>query len=538
MVERKRTQVIVLGELEISGLKIVRKRLSLPEASIRIFNKNVIIYPALDVKKIILRTIIKYKEATTKWGEPNFYFSVEQNGKIIKESEAIQKDIYAHFDELSSLLDIEIDLEKYNYKNIELNAFLKCWLETRSWKAEPNEKSEIISAETETKIKINFDAPEISLDIFPTHSPGKDLKTVDANADWGNPYFLNLHLNNKTSEIIETPGSFNLFENNKNIKDAVIKENLAPEQKTMIISDKAKYGTATWILEKGPEDWSWYEQDKKDKNKFAPKKELNKIYKYYATGDLKSETSHWENLESNHLIVNVRMPDYKLKALDVYNAVIGVKDLWNEFVAILGVTGGPGSIKDAVDALKVGKWKLGFAALVWAVELVLGTEAINKNADDVLSELMWAMNDPPELVKNYKILEKVKINKRRDLSATMFNISNLLKVCRLTNYKYWTARLKSDEKTSKKQSVALRKHKIMLSRDLYSLEKQIAAFSNHTERVKTLSKYDLSDLRAARVSNKQVTLLKKINYFVIKNEKTFKKSFYRFITFVKQIPES
>ena len=93
MVERKRTRVIVLGELEISGSKIVHKRLSVPKTSARIFNKNITIYPALDVRKIIFRVPIKYKEATTKQDTPNFLFALRQNVREIKKSDFNKKKV-------------------------------------------------------------------------------------------------------------------------------------------------------------------------------------------------------------------------------------------------------------------------------------------------------------------------------------------------------------------------------------------------------------------------------------------------------------
>src|SRR3989338_8302598 len=176
MVERKRTRVIVLGELEISGSKIVHKRLSVPKTSARIFNKNITIYPALDVRKIIFRVPIKYKEATTKQDTPNFLFALRQNVREIKKVQVTDEDVYAKYEELFSLLDIKVDLEKYNYENLEFDAHLECWLETRKWKAEAYAPYENLSAEENINIKIEFSAPELSLEIFPTHSPGKDRK--------------------------------------------------------------------------------------------------------------------------------------------------------------------------------------------------------------------------------------------------------------------------------------------------------------------------------------------------------------------------
>ena len=474
MIKRKRTQVVVLGELEISGSKIVHKRLSEPKASIKIFNKNFIIYPAPDVRKIIFRVPIKYKEATTKQDTPNFSFALKQNGKEIKKVQITDEDVYAKYEEIFSLLDIEIDLEKYNYKNLEFDAQLECWLEARKWKAEAYAPYENLSAEENIKIKINFDAPELSLEIFPTHSPGKDLKS-HINTDWGNPYFLNLHLNNKTDETIETPGGFSMFENYNFLKDATLKENLAPKQNTIIISDKNKHGAATWILEKGPEDWSWYEQDKKDKNKFTPKKELNKIYRYYATGDLKSEYVHWENLESNHLLVNVRVPDYKIKALDVYNLAVDLKDAGDYLLLALGA-----ELIALLRFLPAHAVSGGVAGLIAAF---LSGKTIGDWADEVEKELNKQMDDPPVFDKNYKVrvllganterkLKNLKKIKNEKLAQFLFNSKSFVeysKAARISNNRLFSAKMKLDRIAMNTQQNALRKYVMLTKKSLIVL---------------------------------------------------------------------
>lgn len=503
MLERKRTQVIVLGEGTISGSKIVRRRLSEPKLEVNFYDRNLVIYPAPDVKKIIFRILIRYKEATTKQDIPNFLFSLKRDGKIIKEILVSDPDLYSKYEEFFSLLDIEIDLEKYDYKNLEFDAHLEAWLDLRKWKAEAYAKYETLSAEADTSIKIDFDAPELNLEIFPTHSPGKDLKN-HINTDWGNPFFLNLHLNNKTNKTVEPPGNFSLFENYNYLKDATLKGNLPPKLKTIIISE----GNVTWILEKGPKDFAWYRANKNGEFEII---KTNQIYGYYATGDLHSKNINWKNLESNHLLVNVRVPDYKLKAMKVYNDVKNVKavsDLLNisndlaELGKLLSVAG------LATIASKVSKWASAFA-IILTLEIEFGTAWISNEAQQILSTMKQVMDDPPQLAADYKRSKSVLHHTEKSFRG----IINIIELCGLSNNKYWTAKLKGNQKYALLHLKDLRRNKRILNSEIKLVTSYVTKLTKKLGKVKTVkpSKKNIGELRKLSLSSKQVSVMRRIN---------------------------
>ncbi|MBI2041301.1 MAG: hypothetical protein HYT16_04330 [DPANN group archaeon] len=277
--EDKSVLTFILGKQTISGAKSPSGAYKNPNAEVEIYDKNLQIDVPKGTSKIILKSLFEYEEATTKKDTPNFLFVLKKDGKVFAKKLWSDPDIFYKFEEFSGELTIEIDLQKFYSEDekVKLNfsAHLECWLEESSWKQNaPQKKTASASGDADLefdlpKVKFPGATPEISLDIFPTHSPGKDLKTTDINTDWGQPYFLKLNLDNKSNNQLVS-GGFDLFEDNKKIKSASLEKPLDSKWKTLVISEDG----ATWVLIKGLKKeggFDWYEGDIlgkfKEKNK-------------------------------------------------------------------------------------------------------------------------------------------------------------------------------------------------------------------------------------------------------------------------------
>src|SRR3989344_4027010 len=196
----KSVLTIILGKQTISGTKSASGAYKNPNAKVEIYDKNLSIDVPKGTSKLILKSLFEYEEATTKKDVPNFLFALkDKNGKEIKKVLWSDLDIFYKFEEFSGELTIEIDLQDFYSEDekVKLNfsARLECWLEESAWKPNaPQKKTASASGDADLEFdlpKVVFPGapPEINLEILPTHSPGKDLKTIDINADWGQPYF-------------------------------------------------------------------------------------------------------------------------------------------------------------------------------------------------------------------------------------------------------------------------------------------------------------------------------------------------------------
>jgi len=443
----KSTLTIILGKQTISGTKSASGAYKNPNAKVEIYDKNLSIDVPKGTSKLILKSLFEYEEATTKKDIPNFLFALkDKNGKVFAKKSWSDPDIFYKFEEFSGELIIEIDLQKF-YSD-----------EESSWKPNaPRKKTASASGDADLEFglpKVVFPGapPEINLDIFPTHSPGKDLKNVDVNADWGQPYFLKVNLDNKSNNQVVS-GGFDLFEDNKKIKSASLEKPLDSKWKTLVISEDG----ATWVLIKGPKDWTWYEDDVL--GKFKLKSRTNKIYSYFVTGKTIDEFGFKFDLKTDELSANVRVPDYKIKAMDTYNWVVGAE--WSG----LGLTA---VLFAALALLSKGGIK---STATRGTVAVLSGAALRELARQVKTELKTVMDDPPTQDGQYKKIYIAPQTKRASTTVGMkFRRINsivefksaaeqflrLSKAVRITNNRLWTAKIKKNRRVIKAQN---KKHK-------------------------------------------------------------------------------
>lgn len=272
MVKEEKSTAISAGSEEITGSKIVRGIYKKPAASVQI-PKKITVNLDDDITDLIFQTHFYYKEATTKKDKPHFTLVVKLNGKEVERAVWSDPDVYYEFEEHEGFLQVEINLKKYylqGEKRLEFELHLECWLEEQEWKG--GEIKETASAYDSGKIIVNLGSytppgpePEISLKVFPTHSPGDDMYSY-VNADWGEPYRLELSLNNKTDFVLKKSSSFELFEDRIKRETATLGKDLGPKQRTIVQTVKKAKTKATWEIQKDnsqenkntPDYFEWY----------------------------------------------------------------------------------------------------------------------------------------------------------------------------------------------------------------------------------------------------------------------------------------
>src|SRR3989344_3004895 len=550
----KSTLTIILGKQTISGTKSASGAYKNPNAKVEIYDKNLSIDVPKGTSKLILKSLFEYEEATTKKDIPNFLFALkDKNGKVFAKKSWSDPDIFYKFEEFSGELTIEIDLQDFYSEDekVKLNfsAHLECWLEESSWKPNAPQKrttSAFGDADLEFGLpKVVFPGaePEINLDILPTHSPGKDLKTVDINTDWGNPYFLKLNLNNKSKNQIVS-GGFDLFEDTKKIKSASLEKPLDSKWKTLVVSEDG----ATWVLIKGPKDWVWY---KKSGDEFKIKKE-NQIYKYFASGKTIDEFGFKFDLETENISVNVRVPDYKKNAMDTYNKVKAVKTAADIFSLIFGIGGGKSLWDFAKDLKTIGFSIKGIATLVLSLEIAIGAWLISGEASEVLDVMKQVMDDPPEInarrhgrafqrknLSNFKSRSKI-INNSVAIANMLGAISTNLNRSKLANDAYWSARLKSNLSRAKTYSQKLAVCDRDVDFNTKQAAKQILILSKKINKLKPhrLSNSDLKKIKNLGFTEKQILVIKKISSYVYKNKRKLTNVFSSLAISLKQFGKS
>src|SRR3989338_383997 len=485
----KSTLTIILGKQTISGTKSASGAYKNPNASVEISDKNFSIDVPKGISKIILKSLFEYEEATTKKDTPNFLFVLKQNEKEIKKVLWSDPDIFYKFEEFSGELIIEIDLQKFYSEDekvkLDFSAHLECWLEESSWKPNaPQKKTASASGDADLEFglpKVRFPgaAPEISLEISPTHSPGKDLKNVDANTDWGNPIFFNLWLDNKTNNTINI-GNFTLVEDGKNIKDANLKEELKSKHKTIVVSETGSSGAATWIVIK---NWKWYKNI--GSGKFGIKQQ-NQIYKYFTKGKTVDEFGFSFDLKTDELSVNVRVPDYKIEAMNTYNFVIDVQNWLNGSTAI---------------GLAVAYPPLLVPATIAGAALLITSLITSGEFESTKIHFKNIMDDPPQVDKNYNklfLFKSRRSNKKTKLIDLHNKISKLIEAIIITSNRRWTAKMRRDETAVKKHErlrlyylFKLKESLRTTSKILVSSGKRLHAFENSIKQnqVRNISKF-------------------------------------------------
>ena len=542
----------ILGKQTISGTKSASGAYKNPNAKVEIYNKNLSIDVPFGTSKIVLKSLFEYEEATTKKDVPNFLFVLKKDGIEFARKLWSDADIFYKFEEHDGELTIETDLQKFysDDEKVKLNfsARLECWLDESSWKPNaPQKKTSSASGDADLeftlpKVKFPGVSPEINLEIFPTRSPGKDLKNY-INADWGQPYFLKVNLNNRSNNHI-TFGGFNLFEDNKKIKSASLEKPLDSKWKTIVISEDG----ATWVLIKGPRDWVWY---KKSGDEFKIKKE-NQVYEYFVAGKTIDEFGFKFDLETEKISVNVRVPDYKKNAMDTYNKVKAVKTAADIFSLIFGIGGGKSLWDFAKDLKTIGFSIKGIATLVLSLEIAIGAWLISGEASEVLDVMKQVMDDPPEInarrhgrafqrknLSNFKSRSKI-INNSVAIANMLGAISTNLNRSKLANDAYWSARLKSNLSRAKTYSQKLAVCDRDVDFNTKQAAKQILILSKKINKLKPhrLSNSDLKKIKNLGFTEKQILVIKKISSYVYKNKRKLTNVFSSLAISLKQFGKS
>lgn len=555
------TQTLVVGEETVSGTKSAAGVYRNPKADAKVYSDKFVLNPEKGATKIILLVPFSYEEATLKKDSPNFLFVLKKDGKEFGKDFWSNSDVFNREEEHSGELKIEIDLKKFysdeKEVKLEFQIHLECWLDESSWKhGAPKQKAVSDSADGNLEINLQKsrppgEEPEISLDILPTHSPGKDLKGM-INADWGNPYFLKLNLNNKSNNNL-IDGKFRLFEDEIGIKDANLKMRLKSKYITVIISEDG----ATWFLIKDKKKnggFDWYENSGGEK--FRLKKTWNKIYKYYSTGNVADEFNFSSDLKTDEISVNVRPPDYKVNSMNLYNQVVDVKSISDELDVISSVVGGGGIIDILLKLLA--KETVAAAedlATAWGIEIAIGAYLISNQADEVLISLKESMDDPPTPIKKYANAKSGKSKEiRNGLSAIKGgkkkNISKIVSSMNSINYilashdaetgKYWKAKLRSNRASAIKHHGRLLVCRKNLRLKIKEASKHALIFSNYLRkvRIKKISGSDRKNLREARLTQKEMKALIKVNTYMKRNKKKIESIFMKLSKSFKNFGES
>ncbi len=547
-----KSNAISAGSEEITGSKILKGVYKKPTASVQIPKKITVNFED-DVTKIIFQTHFIYKEATPKKDTPHFTLVVKLNGKEVSRSTWSDPDVYNKFEEHEGFLQVEIDLKKFYLRGDEQLNFeihLECYLEEQPWGG--GAIKETASAYDFGNVIVNLGSytppvpePEISLKVFPTHSPGDD-KSGYVNTDWGEPYRLELNLNNKTDFTLKKPGSFELFENGVRYETATLGENLDSKQTVIVLTVKKAKTKATWEIQKDnsqenkntPDYFEWYEDI--GGGEFGIKKK-NQIYKYYTIGYVEASNAGPWDLETEKISVNVRVPDYKIEAMNVHNKVKGVKD-FSDFFNIIGalvslVEGlkSAGKIAVAEELAKLAaRLRVVFATILF-FEITIGSYYISLEAANVMASMKIVMDDPPSYDKNYKKIIKLGLGRLPrhknkiisnflTFSYDLNSIGKILNACVITKNRYGSAKLKSDHLFSKKQFLRLITYKHMLKLKIKNISKTFLKFANLVSRTKLLKyspKHIMYKLKIAGFTVRQIRTLEKLNKKIMSKKSRF-----------------
>ncbi len=543
MVKEEKSTVISAGEEEITGSKIIKGVYEKPAARVQIL-KKITINLEDNVTKIGFQTHFNYKEATINKDTPHFTLVVKLNNKEVGRATWSDPDVYNKFEEHEGFLQVEVDLEKFylqGEKRLEFEIYLECWLEEQPWKGGPVKKT--VSAYDFGKTIVNLGSytppgpePEISLKIFPTHSPGED-KANYINADWGEPYRLELSLNNKTDFVLKKSSSFELFEDRVKRETATLGKDLDSKQKTIVKTVKKAKTKATWEIQKDnsqenkntPDYFEWY-GDMGSGRFYVSQK--NHIYKYYATGYVEASNAGPWDLKTEEISVNVRVPDYKIEAMNVYNKVKTVKDVSDLLDIISAIAGLVESVRTAATinaaeiATRLGRilhiLKAALGAILF-LEISLGAFLISRDAEGITNTMKTVMDDPPKFDSKYKQLLKVKSCKKHNnknkfirnyfsLADNFSSVKNLIYVCIKTKNRYWSAKRVLEKEYARLQLKNLHRHKRVLYNKLVKISLYLGTLVNQTvgENIKRPSKNSMLKLKEAGIPNKKIKILSKL----------------------------
>ena len=201
--------IITLGKLTVSGTKSALGRYENPKAEVEIYEKDLSVNIQKGITKIIFQAKFEYKEATTRKDKPNFLLTVNKDGRKFAEARWSDPDIMNRFEQHSGELSAEVDLKKYFSETekvvLDFDFNLECWLDESSWLSEGAGKK-TVSASDVAHVRLHLPKaeapdsdPEVLLEIVPTTSPATHTheSAMCINADWGQPMFFNLWLDNK-----------------------------------------------------------------------------------------------------------------------------------------------------------------------------------------------------------------------------------------------------------------------------------------------------------------------------------------------------
>lgn len=162
-----------------------------------------------------------------------------------------------------------------------------------------------------------------------------------------------------------------------------------------------------------------------------------------------------DRLKTNKISVNVRVPDYKINAMDTYNWVVGAEILGVGLSAVLFV---------ALALLSKGGTK---GTVSRGAVSALSAVAIKELARQVKTELKIVMDDPPACDRKYKNIYiapqlksinagvKISLGRARHIAefkAAAEKFVILSKAARITNNRLWTARIRKDQRTVRLQN--------------------------------------------------------------------------------------
>lgn len=481
------TETVYLGEEIITGKRFdERGRLVDPIARINLPNRRLTIYPKKDTGAVILQVKIKYQEATEKEDTPHFELEIlgEDEALVGRYSKSPSEDVFAKCTEYEETIDALIDLGALSESRDSLRAILRCWLEESSWTPRGDQGDRTVFAEN--YVDLTFVIPEIN---EPGPNPpsiafnviGRALYVDETPKDYEQQYTdrnykINALVINNTNNIL-SEGALTVYENDMSLQNleefSWTQEIPAGESASFIKNDIVKSWTP------------WYELLPNNRLRVI---ESQRTFIYKLSYSLRDECGfEYHGVVSTplrKLKIVVSIPPDKLDAVQVYNWTFDVEAGMDVVASIgalaldIGITVLTLGLNKAIIALTGATTGLStYALFEW-----IDAKTVEESAAKLRGSMLEWIADPPNLDKNYRKLaipKPVKVKtptskskcKMRFYNIACLNLSTAtnLKVLCTTMSRAWTAKVKQDIATFRKQNNALKKYKRKLVKDFVSL---------------------------------------------------------------------
>lgn len=493
-----RTEIIFLGEEIITGKTRKKGMITDPIAKINLVEKNVRRWLENDVDKVAFTVDAKYEEATMKEDVPHFLLEIFGSDNVVIGSKEWfpSKDFYRVYDDYSLTISVVVDVENWRAQTINLRAHLKCWLEESPW-FETNTRTTTITASAEDYVNIKLVVPEVR---EPGPNPpgitfkvfGRALGSNETPKDYqqqyiGKDYEINTFIvNNTYNELMY--GQLDVYENGARERD------ISPSWRRIVPGEVFNY---TDTLAKF---WTWYDDTSSD-GRIHIVDTRNRIFVYKLKYCLTDEYGflYQDTIDEplKKLKIVISLPQYKLDAVQTYNWSFSEEETGNWAGLILsldlcllaawiawpaeGAVGAGGAVGGAATS-SGDVWAALGLSISGAITTWYAGKTISELAQDVRTAAKNLIDDPPKFDKNYKQIIKLKIKKLSlpkpktahekiisCIAKLKSSVSSDVEALIITSSRVWSAELKKNKTTTKKQKAALRKFRSKVQRELRQL---------------------------------------------------------------------